>query len=786
MDSIYYRINHKKKLLHFDNASLAQIKSILFYDLSSKNESTIYGQILKIFNSLMKDFQYKPKDKIYLIYALTEEYKKLKNIQLENYDKISLNICQKISKRDFKMTLNFDTENLNDICTLIALGFTKLFTSNIIKYKEYDSFIQETQRYRSIFIDLIRIYKSYNYSLPSIVPEIPINTIPNELLLLMEIFQGIKHINLSLKDYNKESIIPYLIILLNYEWLFPFVFEIDLDLSYEELSDEIHNLYYLKEKNVYINQKKSYFNLNIFDEENTKEDAELNKLVNIDLIRKDLNFYNNKKINVQKTKTPKKINVNDIINNNNNYNNKLENSITVTEVDKLEESYLKIINKYSMIFDIILCYYYLIKEVNYLKTLSINMPNGFIKESMDSLKTKNFPEIEVANLNIFEYLTIISSLYSFNITFNSLEQKTFENILYIIQNNSNLKELKINFFPGECKKLTSQNLIKIAEECGICKKILSWSSKDNAFLTLTYDNEKLIKEKLLEKFEINLEKLFLLLQTKKRLEKIELIINLPLILCDNEGYHWTLLKFLFNLFILIKKEIFILKELKLVLPFFNMDNRKYPIIGDFLEKINLNQKQKSLKNMHFQANIFKLNNITNLIPYNLLSLNIGELDLDTFKIFVEFYQTEEFLEKSQLKFLSIELNKTIIKYSYCKKCLNNLIGGKNPKNLIELSFKCYFRIKNKNLYELLIKGNGNKIEKYKIIMKVDNLKKYQKIVNHNAFYFYNNDIGEEINKYIPVLKKYNFIENSKKIISKKIIKFLVPSNGKNISITNLN
>ena len=63
MESIYYRINHKKKLTHFDNVVLAQMKSALFYELSSKNESRIYDQILKIFNSLMKDFQYKPKDK---------------------------------------------------------------------------------------------------------------------------------------------------------------------------------------------------------------------------------------------------------------------------------------------------------------------------------------------------------------------------------------------------------------------------------------------------------------------------------------------------------------------------------------------------------------------------------------------------------------------------------------------------------------------------------------------------------------------------------------------------
>ena len=806
--SIYYRVNHKKKLLHFDNASLAKMKSTLFYELSSKNESTIYEKILKIFNSLMINFQSKSKDKLYLINTLTEEYKRIKNIQLENYDKISLNACKKLIEKDFKMTLNFNSENINDICILISLGFTKLFSSNKIKFKTYESFLDEIQSYRALFIDFTRIYKSYNYSLPSIIPEIPKNTIPNELLLLMEILQGIKHINLSLKDYNKDSIISYLIILLNYDWLFPFVFEIDLDLSFENLSKEIENIYFLKEKNVYIKNRKNNFDSNEY-EDKTNEDIGLNKIVNINLIKKDLNFYNNKTISwklVEKAKIAKKrqnININynnynnynninyNNYNNDNNYNNinNLQNPNIIIKKDEIRESYLNVLKKNKKIFDIILCYYYLIKQVKYLKTLSIKMPNGFIKESIDILKMKRLPEIEVSNLNIFEYLTIISSLYSFNIYFNPLEQKTFENIIYIIQNNSNLKELKMDFFPFDYKSLTSQNLIKIAEECGICHKILTSlnkdKDKDNAFLTITFDNEKMIKKKLLEKFEINLEKLFLLMQTKKHLEKIELIINLPLILYDEEGYHWTILKFLFNIILLLQKEIFNLKEFNLILPFFNLDNIKYPIIGDFIEKINLNEKNKLLKNMHIKAHIFKLNNIKNLISYNLMSLNIGELDLDTFKSFVEFYHTKEFLEKSQLKFLSIELNKTIIKFRNCKSLLTDFISGENPKYLIELSFKFYFRIKKKQLYELLIKANGNKIEKYNIIMRVDNYKKYQKIVNHNDFYYLNNDITKEINKYITALNHFNLIDNNKKNMTKKIIQFLVPSNKKKIIISNI-
>ena len=143
------------------------------------------------------------------------------------------------------------------------------------------------------------------------------------------------------------------------------------------------------------------------------------------------------------------------------------------------------------------------------------------------------------------------------------------------------------------------------------------------------------------------------------------------------------------------------------------------------------------------------------------------------------------MEKSKLKIISIEFNKNIINYSNCKEILTEFISGHNPKYLTEISFKFYFRIKSKNLFDLLIKGNGNNIEKYNFIMKIENNKKYKKIVNHNAFYYLSNDIKKEINKYIPVLKKYNLIDINKKNITNRILKFLVPSNRKKISITNI-
>ena len=307
MLSIYYKINHKNKFLLYDNASLANIKSNLFEELSSKNESKIYTHILNLFRFLLKEHLPKSEDKIYLIFALIEEFKKMKNIQLESYDKISQTFSRKIIKKNYKMDFDFISEDLDDICTLISLGFTKIFSSKKIKFKTYDELLQKLEDYSIFFIDIIKIYKTYNFAVPANAPEIPKGDVPNEILLLKYIFQGIKRINLNLKNMAKNNILSFLIIILNYDWLFPFVFEVDMDFKYDIFQNDINNFYNTNEKNFYINYFKNkpsiYDDLYISDDDNEEtgnvinyndimNDIQMVKLIKID-------FENNNILNIK-------------------------------------------------------------------------------------------------------------------------------------------------------------------------------------------------------------------------------------------------------------------------------------------------------------------------------------------------------------------------------------------------------------------------------------------------------------------------------------------------------
>ena len=785
MLSIFYKINHRNKFLFYDNASLANIKSTLFEELSSKNESKIFNNVLNLFRFLLKDYLPKSEDKIYLIFSLIEEFKKRKNIQLESYDKISQNFSRKIIKKNYKMDFDFISEDLDDICTLISLGFTKIFSDKKIKFKTYDEFLQKLEEYSIFFVDLVKIYKSYNFVVPSNAPEIPKGDVPNEILLLKYIFQGIKHITLNLNKMAKNNILPFLIIILNSDWLFPFVFEVDMDLTYEIFHNDINNLYYINEKLFYINYLKNkpsnYDELYFSDDESEKDGDEINydeimkgnQIFNI--IKKDFDKNNNSSIKEQ-------------LKNDNDINNIIDDDPKLIRNDSIKDNYTNILIKNENTFDVILCFYYLIKKIKYLKALNINMPNGFIKENIDLIKIRNILEIEpddISNINLFEYISIISSINSFNITFNCLEKKTFENILFMIQNNINLHELKLNFFPDN--EINSPNLIKISDECGILKDLNIDKNQEN--IIMNKNIEKKIKLKLLEYFEINLEKLFLLFQTKKNLEKLEIIIKLPSIFLSNEkendNYNIVIIKFILNLIILLHKEKLNLKEFRISLPYFNFNNRSYPIIGEALEKINLLRKNPQLKKFQLEIPIFKIYNIQNLLSINLQELQIGELDLETFYFFIQFYQSKEYIENSQLKKLNISLNKNVIKYNLCKNSVSNFFSGKNPIYLTEITFQCNFRIKRKNLYDLLKSTNGNNINKYNIIMKIDKLKKYKHIIEHKEFYFFNKDFEKKIMSYLPFLKKYDFLQEKYKKIAKNIIKFLVPSNRKNINIIDI-
>ena len=779
MSSVYYKINHQKQFLPYENAKLAEFKSRFFYELSSKNESLLNNNVSNLFQFLLTNYQQKSKDKIYLIYSLIDEFKRVKNIKVEDYEKISKVVCMKIIQRNYKMNFNFNSENVNDVCTLISFGLTN---KKKFKFKKYNDLLQKLEKFNTFDTNIIKIFKAYNCSIPAKAPELPKCDIPNEILLLKYILQGIKHINLNLKNIANINILPFLLIILNFDWLFPFVFEVNLDLNYDSFQKDIDSYFLTREKNFYINYFKNLQNNNddLYEFEDDIDDKKYE--LNSNKIKNNSQIVHLFKKVYEKNNS----HIHPNINTNKNVKNNIENNHNSTHCEIIDENYANLLIKNENAFDAILCFFYMIKKINYLKSINIIMPNAFIKENFDLIKIRN-ESTDITNINIFEYISTISSINSFSIAFNSLEKKTFENILFIIQNNSNLRDIELNFFPYE--NLYIHNLFKLGEECDLFKKLKIIINQNDINLVMNKKIQKYIKQKLLEYFELNLEKLFLLFQTKRNVDKLSLIIQLPSIFSEigeeNEGYQVVVLKFVLNLIMLLFTEKLYIREFKLSLPQFNFNNRAYPIIGEIFDKINFVWKNHQLKTLYIEAMIFKIYNIQNIIPYNLKNLFLGELDLETFTSFIQFYHSNEFLINSQLTNLSISLNKTVVKYNECKNQICEFFSGKNPIKMEEIYFKCYFRIKRKNLYDLLKSSNGNKIKEYIIQMKIDQIEKYKHIIEHKDFYYINDNIEKKIEPLLPMLKKYNFLQEKNKNIAKNIIKFLLNRKSKIINIIDI-
>ena len=716
----YYRINHERTLDYFDTSSLAQIKSLLFCELAENDTATMGKNIIILFNSILKYNNLK--DKFEIINTISEQcYKN------SNDDSLSLYFCQKLSKKNFQMSFELSKENIINVSILLSIGIKKMNKAYKIKNKNnlsYEKFIKIIGKYKNMKLNIIPFYKNYNTNNNTFI----INNnddIPNEILLLIDFFHKIKKLQFKIGDYDKNVILCISLILLNYEWLFPYVFEIEFDLNCDLLHKEIQKIYIKK-------------------------------------IR-------------EKIGGPQKNDVND-------------NYLDDIDIDNLDDS--NNLKNYGNIIDSIIIYTFFIDKFKFLNHLEVIIPDSFKIEIEKHLNTQ---KININTPHPLKFFFSINNLNYLKIEFNALDSYTFDNIFALIQNNSNLKHLTLNFFPNNKNNFnTLSNLLQLAEESTNDNYLLkrkTMKSIKNNYVENKKELKKILLNHLIENFENNMEKLFILLQTKKNLEELFLIFNEPnLFVIDNDNnendYYYVLLKFIYNILIMINKENFILKNIKIISKHFLFDSNKNNSIENFLNQINFNDTNKNLIDFQLQLKMNNIANISHLISFNLQKLYLGDLDKKILCNFVLFYQEKKFIEKSELFSLVIELNDSISSYEECKEEFIKLIKSDCPKKLNEIGLFCKFSINENDLANLVINGNGNRIHKYIFQIKgnKEDKNKYDQIIKDKKLYYIDKNYTKSINKYIPIIIKYNFHKKDNIKIGQKLIKFLVISNRKTVDI----
>ena len=761
MDILYYRINRKSNLILFPDLAMEKTKSALTLELNNSSDKYLGQKMDNIFNIILSKYYSKGekiKDKLEIINLLLEQYRKLKKIKI-NDNTLSSKLCQIIALKNYTTSFSFTSNNMSEVATLLLFGFKKLKK----RFIEYDKFFEEMKKERNKQYNLVQSYLLMAQGTDNI--KIKEGDTPVEFLLLLEAFKNVKSLEISIEEATHESIITYLIILLNYEWLFPFVFDLYLDLSCYKLNQEVMSVYKKKFNKFYGDflNNGEYTDFQIIDKilEYIKKDKE----------NKEQNSKNEKnKIFTKEEKEALKLKEKQ----NKDFN------------DMLSKIYISIIKNNTNIFEVLLLLINFIKKLSFVNKLVINIPDGYNIEVNDYLICNRYPNIE--NIQLVDFLSTINNLRELDVKFNSMEATTFEKILYMIKNNSNLKKLKLNFFPEEKEYFSTYQLLKI-EENNFLREMLkkNYVNKNSALNgLLVYDNaikdEYNLRTKALDNLQKSIENFFVLLLMmgeKNKLESLSLVINKPFNLIDNNLF-WIMLKLFFNLLLEFNRELLILNEFIFICPYFNLDNNYYSFIETFLTGINLNFKNKSMTNFHFQSQIINIPNISNLISYNLTKLTLGDLDLISFKSLVTFLHSEEFIENSKLKQLIINLNKSIIVFRECQNEISNLIIGENPDSLVELTLSCHFNISHDNLTEILTKANGNTVESYTFIMQMASEFDYMNVFKETKFYYVNKTYKNSINKYLSLLNKFKFFDKDKINIAKKLIKFLVPPNRKKI------
>ena len=762
MDILYYRINRKSNLILFDDLGMEKTKSTLNIELDNTADKSLGKKLDNILNTIISKYKSKEKekekDKLEIIHLVIEQYRKLKNLKVAD-NNLSLKTCIQISLKNYTTYFTFTSENINEIATLLFFGFKKLKK----KYNNYKKFLSEMQNQMGKYYELIRSYQMMaNETEPIKIKE---EEIPNELLLLLEAFKNVKTLEISIQEATHESIITYLLILLNIEWLFPCVLDLNLDFSCYKLNQEVMNAY---------KKKFDEFYGNFLNSDELTDSEIIDKI--LEQIEQEKKNSNKKEQIVEKNK--------------NNIKAEKEAQKLKEKKDRefdemLSKLYPNVIKNNSNIFEVLLLIIYSVKKLPYINSLKINIPDGYNIEINDYLRTKGVQNIY--NIQFIDFLATINNLIELDVKFNSMEATTFEKILYMIKNNPNLKKLKLNFFPNEKEYFNNYQLLKIEENNFLREMLKKNFVNKNAVLNglLIYDDikdEYNLKEKVYNNLQKSFENFFVLLtmmEEKSNLESLLLEINRPFD-SINKSLFWIFLKLFFNLLLDFNRELLNLKEFIFKMPYLNMDNSYYSFIETFFNGINLNFKNKLMTNLHLECQMANIPNLSNLISYNLTTLTLGHLDLISFKSLVTFFHSKEFVENSKLKKLSIILSKSIVVFRECKDEINNLIVGKNPENLSQLSLSCHFNIDHDDLIEILKKANGNYVEQYTFIMNMASESDYMNVFRGAKFYYLDRNYKYDVNKILPVLMKYKFFEKDKINIAKTILRFLRHSNRKKI------
>ena len=292
-------------------------------------------------------------------------------------------------------------------------------------------------------------------------------------------------------------------------------------------------------------------------------------------------------------------------NNNNNLNSKNTNLNSSTNqnlsnvnifIEKTTPALLKeFVRKHIFYFQMIPLYsYFFMKDFKKIKKLGLYFHKSYSFEIQIMLKLF---DVSYDRFHFLNFISGIDTLTEADFSFNSLDNKSFENILGIINKNANLTSLRISFFTTEINYFINSLLnIWSSKKLSIRKIFLE---QKEFLINNTGDKERdmnyfiLNHNRFLEGFCKNLRNLFNLLKVKtlNNLEELILRFDIPLQILNSEKYIIILVKFIINIFIMLTFQENRIHTLKILAPELPFHTAKMPYIRNLFKEILLLERE---------------------------------------------------------------------------------------------------------------------------------------------------------------------------------------------------
>ena len=545
--------------------------------------------------------------------------------------------------------------------------------------------------------------------------------------------------NLSEKNLKQKDVQNNIYVLLNLNWLFPHLIEIEIDLSNDNIvKDQI---------SVYNSGLKYFSKLLRRNLKNTDYSQNKIKKINYDPLHGSIfdNYFQLEEEEEEISNNSSEslsLKVNTVNEEENMFGSNLENNYSNKKIyNYLEENQLNnfdsLINKYQYTFQMIILYAFFISKIPQLLFCNFTIPFNFENEILRMLQLH---QIYLSDFNLLSFLSE-AKMIRITIDFNCLDNKAFQEVLSLLFKNNDLRVCQLNFFPSE-NYFIPELLLKLLQDCNSNYKISSINKYDKIkFGTIEphEDVDIFLFKKLSEYFEININKLFQAISIKSTVNELSLIFNIPSLLKKIDFYLMVILKFILNIIIAIDNMKLNLSTFNLQTSNFFFDNNKYPFLEDFLDNIYifLNNEIKISK-LTCQLRFINIKNLYRIIPYHVTQLSLGELDLKTFIFLTKYLTSSNFSVHSKLGKLKINLSNTLLNIDECYEYLIKLLD-EYPKGLKEIGINTHLKIKKEQIDFLLKKIDYNTIENIflnfdKMSLEDEGFKTIKKDI-----YFINND-----------------------------------------------